>query len=78
MGDALEKRSTNLLAFGAPYNEECGSDMIKDRFDVSSHNVLKDTFQILDRVCCIVVNIACEHLEDPGFNLIHWYGVEIE
>ena len=48
MGNALEKRSTNLLALGAPYNEECGLDMIEDRFDVSSHNVLKDTFWILD------------------------------
>ena len=30
MGEALEKRATQLLEFGAPYNEESGSDMLED------------------------------------------------
>jgi hypothetical protein len=58
MGNALEKRAMEVLELGAPYNEESGTDMLDDRFDVSASVFLTDTFRILDRARCIAVNIS--------------------
>ena len=77
LGEVLEKRATHLLEIGAPYNEESGLDMLEDRFKVSLNIIHGDTFRILDRACCISVNIAWGHLEDPEFNLIEWYGAKL-
>jgi hypothetical protein len=74
IGSTLERRATHLLELGSPYNEESSSDMLHDRFHVSSSVVLRDTFRILDRARCISIEIAQRHLENPDFNLIEWYG----
>ena len=66
----LEKRATQLLMYGAAYNEESVLDMLDDWFDVSPNIVLIDTYRILDRAHCISVDITRHHLEDPEFNLI--------
>lgn len=78
MGDVLEKRATELLEIGAPYDEESDLDMLDaNRFEVGPSIVLDDTFRILDRARCISMNIPRHHLEDPEFNLIKWYGTEL-
>ena len=77
MGEALEKRATQLLELGAPYNEESGSDMLEDWFDVSPSIMRVNTFRILDCTCCISVDIAQDLLEEPEFNLIEWFGSQV-
>jgi hypothetical protein len=77
IGQTLKEKAAQLLNVGALYNEESGSDMLEDCFDVSASIVLADTFWILDRACCISVGIAWRHLENPEFNLIEWYGCEL-
>jgi hypothetical protein len=77
MGNVLERRATELLEIGAPYDEESGLDTLDNRFEVSPSIMLDDTFRILDRARCISMDIARNHLEDPEFNLIEWYGTEL-
>ena len=70
MGKALEKRATQLLELGAPYNGESGSDMLEDQFNVSPSIVQVDTFRILDRACCISMDITQDLLE---FDRVVWW-----
>jgi hypothetical protein len=58
MGKALEKRATQLLEIGAPYNEESNLDKMEKQFTVSSSIVHEDVFYILDQACCIRMDIA--------------------
>src|ERR1700678_1160811 len=73
----LETRAIQLLELGIPYNKESSLDRLEDRFDVSPNIVLVNTFRILDRDCCVSVNIAHKYLKDLEFNLIEWYGAEL-
>jgi hypothetical protein len=73
IGEALEKRVTQLLEIGIPYNEETTSGKLGCWFKVNPSIVLTDTFWILDCERCISTNIAWSQLEDPEFNLIEWY-----
>jgi Aspartyl protease len=77
IGEALEKRATQLLEIGILYNEETTSGKLGCRFKVNPSIVLTNTFWILDRERCISTNIAQSQLEDPEFNLIEWYGTEL-
>ena len=77
MGEASEKRATQLLELGAPYNEESVSDMLEDQFNVSPSIVQVDTFRILDHACCISMDISQDLLEEPEFNLIEWFGSQL-
>jgi hypothetical protein len=76
IGSALERRATHLLELGSPYNEESSLDMLHNWFYVSPSIVVRDTFWILDRACCISIDITRGHLENPDFNLIEWYGAQ--
>jgi hypothetical protein len=58
IGEALEKRATQLLEIGAPYSKESDLDKMKKRFNISLNIVHKDIFYILDRACCISVDIT--------------------
>ena len=77
MGEALEKKATQLLELRASYNEESGSDMPEDQFNVSPSIVQADTFRILDHACCISMDIAWDLLEEPEFNLIEWFSSQL-
>jgi hypothetical protein len=77
IGEALEKRATQLLEIGIPYNEETTLGQLGCRFEVNPSIVLTDTFRILDHERCISTNVARSQLEDPDFNLIEWYGTKL-
>jgi hypothetical protein len=77
IGEALEKRATQLLEIRIPYNKETTLGKLGCQFEVNPSIVLTDTFRILDHEHCISTNIAQSQLEDPEFNLIEWYGTEL-
>lgn len=72
--EVLERRVTQLLEIGAPYNKESGLDRLEDQLNVRFNIRHGNEFQILDQACCISVNIPWK---DPEFNLIKWYGAEL-
>jgi hypothetical protein len=77
IGEALEKKATQLLEIRVLYNKEIILDRLNCWFEVNLSIVLTDTFWILDHECCISTNVARSQLEDPEFDLIEWYGTEL-
>ncbi|KAJ3514734.1 hypothetical protein NLJ89_g2201 [Agrocybe chaxingu] len=73
VGSVLEDRACDLLAVGAPYEHESQMYMSSDRFCTHIGARDSDVMTIWDYDRRLTSYLPRVLMEDPSFNIIHWY-----